>query len=370
MSKLLIHLGPPKTGSTQLQRFFNSNSIALRENSIDYIQCQPKKQIRSYFRTYKEINRQQLRNRDPLKPWYLDCPETYFFKDSPNNNAIISEEALFKLVAYHDEISSFDKFLSNYYSNRLYLAVLREINGHVVSQISQSVIGVWRFDYKNCLGKLKNFSLDRDFSGLMNTRLNLEVATFNDLVINPESALNTSVILENFFGTSNLDLKAIEGKGNASLGSEGTAIHMAYNNILRLIVGGQRLHQLRLSITPFARQFRAELIERFPTQNKFCPYTEEEQSMFHRSHLAKSKEFIKRYPGTWIDYVFTPIIREKNIVFISEFDDTDRKVILDLLESSIHKVVKGPCFEFNEFSSAKIHEAINFFIENERDLVL
>lgn len=53
MSKILIHIGPPKTGSTQLQKLFNSNSIALEEKTVDYIRCQPKKYIRSYFRTYK-----------------------------------------------------------------------------------------------------------------------------------------------------------------------------------------------------------------------------------------------------------------------------------------------------------------------------
>jgi len=370
MSKLLIHIGPPKTGTTQLQKLFNSNSMALRNRSIDYIQCKPKKQIRSYFQAYKKINRWKLRNRNPLQPWYLDCPDSYFFKKSSNDNAIISEEALFKLVEYSDEVLGFDKFLSSSYSNRLYLAVLREINGHTISQISQSIKGVQRFDYKNCLGRLKQFSLDADFLGIINTGLDLEVATFSDLVVDAECTVNTSLLLENFFGVSNIDLKAIEGVRNASLGAEGTAVHMAYNNIIRLIMGGEKLRQLRQHIIPFARQFRTELLEQFPKQQKFCPYTKDEQSRFCEPQLAKSQKFIKRFPGNWIDSVFTPVIQEKKITFISEFDGNDRKIMLDFIEDSIHEIANEPCFKLDAMSSTKISEAISFFIKNEHDLVL
>jgi len=370
MSKLLIHIGPPKTGSTQLQKLFNSNSMVLRDKSIDYIQCKPKKQIRSYFRAYKKINRWKLRSGNPLKPWYLDCPGSYFFKKSSNDNAIISEEALFKIAEYSDEVSGFDKFLSGSYSNRLYLAVLREVNGHTISQISQSIKGVQRFDYKNCLGRLKHFSLDADFLGVINTSLDLEVATFSDLVVDSECTENTSLLLENFFGVSNIDLKAIEGVRNASLGAEGTAVHMAYNNIIRLIMGGEKLHQLRKHIIPFARQFRTELLEQFPQQQKFCPFTKDEQSRFCELQLAKSQKFIKRFPGNWIDNVFTPVIQEKKITFISELDGNDRNIMLDFIEDSIHKIANEPCFNLDSMSSTKTSEAVSYFIKNEHDLVL
>jgi hypothetical protein len=369
MSKLLIHMGPPKTGSTQLQNFFNNNSEALKEKSIDYIRCKPKQQIRGYFRAIKEIEKKRFRFLNSLKPWYLDCPESYFFKESSNNDAIISEEAFFKMVAYKKEILSFDNFLSKYYSERLYLVVLREINGHVTSGISQSIKGVWRFDYKNCVMKLKRYSLDRDFLGMIGTKLNLEVESFNNFVVDPEASVNISSVLEDFFVTSNLELQSGEEK-NASLGAEGTAIHMAYNNILRLLMGEHKLRKLRQSIIPFARQFRGDILESFPVQEKFCPYAEEYQSKFLRHHLENSKKFIKRYPGVWVDDVFTPVIRKKNIAFISEVDMSDAKAIHYLLECNIKKTLKGLGFEGGVYASSRICEAIDYFVKNERGLVL
>lgn len=240
------------------------------------------------------------------------------------------------------------------------MAVLREINAYTISQISQSVEGLWRFDYKNIQNKLKFFSLDRDFSGILNTKLNLEVATFDDLIVDSKSITNTSYILEIFFGITNLNLKR----------AEGIAIHLAYNNIIRLIIGSKKLKELRKHFIPYARQFRTEISERFPNQQKFCPYTREEQSRYCKLHLTNSQKFIKRFPGTWMDTIFTPVIRNKTITLISEFESVDRKIVMDILEKNIYKVLNDPCFNLNIISSTKIYEAIKFFKDNERDFLL
>lgn len=92
------------------------------------------------------MNKQYSSNENTLQPWYQNCPTAYFVNEPSHNNAIISEEALSKLIRLGDEISSFDQFLSNWYSNRVYLAVLREINGLATSQVSRSIMGGWRFD--------------------------------------------------------------------------------------------------------------------------------------------------------------------------------------------------------------------------------
>ncbi len=74
MSKILIHIGPPKTGTTQLQAFLHSNSEALHKKSIAYRYWKLKENIRSYYRAYQKIKRGHSLNHNTLKPWYLNHP--------------------------------------------------------------------------------------------------------------------------------------------------------------------------------------------------------------------------------------------------------------------------------------------------------
>ena len=102
MSKLLIHVGPPKAGSTQLQALLHNNSKMLSKMSIDYLHRSMKEHIRSYMRAYKKIDEQYLGGENALQPWYLNYRPRYFVKESSNDYAIISEEAIFCLMEYED----------------------------------------------------------------------------------------------------------------------------------------------------------------------------------------------------------------------------------------------------------------------------
>ncbi len=370
MSKLLIHIGPPKTGTTQLQRLFWSNSRALNEKSITHLTPKLKEPIRSYFRAYRAEAKKPLSSKSRLHPWYLNCPESNFIKQSAHNYGVLSEEALFKLFRYEDELSLFDQFLSNWYTDRTYLTVLREVNGYTTSQLSQAIKGVFRFDYRQCQGALKRFSLDQLFAGIVDTDLSLEIATFGDLVAGSQSTINVSSVLESVFGISQLKLNKAEGVRNKSLGAEGTAIRLAYNNIMRIILGEAELKRRRVEIRNFGRLLQSKIMDQFSKQRIFCPYTKNEQSKFYEIHLAQSQRFISQFSGPWMDEVFTPVIREKSIALISGFEIADRKIAVDILESHIHEFLDETSLKFEPVALPQIDDAITFFLKNEKTLVL
>ncbi len=263
MSKLLIHIGPHKTGSTQLQSLFRSNSGVLSGRSITVMTPRLKDPIRSYFHACGKIGKKLGSN----KKWYLNCPESCFIKQYSHDYGILSEEAICKLFKYKDELSSFDQYLSNLYDERIYLAVLREINGHVTSHASQAIKGVRQFDYRRCRRALKKYSLDRAFAGILGADINLEVETFGNLVIDPKGAMNVSSVLENIFGISPFELNGIEGVKNKSPGAEGTGMRLAYNNIMRTILGKKELIRRRIEIRNSGRKLNLKIMDQFPKPN-------------------------------------------------------------------------------------------------------
>lgn len=365
-SKLLIHIGPHKTGSSQLQALFDSNSEVLSGKLITQMNPRLKEPIRSYLHACRTPG---VREKS-IFPWHLNCPRSYFEKLPYHDYGLLSEEAIFKLFRRKQALLSFDRFLSTLYDERVYLAVLREINGHAISQVSQAIKGARLFSYRQCRLILKRHSLDRVFAGVLDTDLSLEVATFGKLVANSQSAINVSSVLENIFGVSELKLNEIEGVRNKSLGAEGAAIRLAYNNIMRMILGENELAQCRIELRNSGRRLSMKIMDHFPEQRGFCPYTEEEQSMFNKRHLKKSKKFIRQFTGPWVNEVFTPVIREKSIAFVSEFSFPERQVATDLLESHITGFLGEMSLERKPVASSQVTEAIRGFLENEKQVVL
>ncbi len=338
----------------------------LAEKSITWLTPKLKGPIRSYFRAYEKIGTQLGNN----EKWYLNCPESCFIKQPSHNYGLLSEEAICKLFKYKAEFASFDQYLSNLYDERIYLAVLREINGHTISQVSQAIKGVRQFDYRRCRRVLKKFSLDRVFAGVLGRDIRLEVEAFGYLVASSESAKNVSSVLENIFGISQLELNKVEGVRNRSLGAEGTAIRLGYNNVMLMILGEKELSQRRIEIRNSGRKLNLKIMDQFPKQRKFCPYTKEEQSRFHQRQIAKSQKFIRQFPGSWVDEVFTPVIREKSIAFVSEFEEPDRKVAVDILESHIQEFLATMPLMRKSIESSDVTDAITFFMQNEKRFVL
>jgi len=182
--------------------------------------------------------------------------------------------------------------------------------------------------------------------------------------------MNVSSVLENILGVSELQLNGIEGVKNASLGAEGTAIRLAYNNIMRMLLGGDELTLRRIEVRDFGRQLNQIIMDQFPDQRKFCPYTKREQSQFNKIQVARSQRFISQFSGPWIDEVFTPIIRKKSIALVSEFEKPDRKIAAELLEVHINELLGNMSMGVKSIGSAEVLDAINFFMKNEKKLVL
>ena len=368
MPKILIHIGPPKTATTHLQRLLKLNTSILKNNSIDYLPAQFKDYIRSYHK--KKRNTSLIADKNSLKSWFLTAPETNFFNKS-SNHVIISEEGIFRSAKDSKEIHQFDNFLSQSYSERIYLIVLREINTYTTSNISQAIKGLRCFNYRNCIEELKKYSLDRSFSGMMNTNMNLEIAKFSDFINQTNYLTNISSVLEKTLGISRIKLEGINGVSNASLDAEGTAIHLAYNNIIQKHLGNKSLAYLNKKIViKTAKKFREEISNAFSKQQKFCPFSIEEQNKFMDLHLAKSQKFIDRFPGNWIDEVFTPTIRDKNITLVSEMNLAEKEISIQILEHHIYEFLNKPCFQLNPTSLDDIKDMINLFLKQEPEIVL
>ncbi|WP_432472835.1 hypothetical protein [Amphritea sp. HPY] len=370
MSKILVHAGPPKTGSTQFQALLNENSEVLNEHLITKLSPQLKPSIRPYFQAFNKARRASGIERFDRYPWFSDISESAFLRKDGHEHSIVSEEALFKLFPHTYELSAFDKLLSEMYEYRTYLVVLREINGLITSQISQAIKGVRRFDYLSCQGPLKRYSLDRLFEGVITNEYDLEIRTFNQLVRSPDSYATASEVLQRTFNRPNINLKKIEGIKNKSLGAEGTAILLAYNNIIRMIIGQQELDRLRIEIRDAGRALDDKIMQNFPTQHKFCPFSETEQSRFNDRQLKRSQKFIAYAPGAWVDEVFTPVINKKSIVLLSQLDSADRSVAVEMLEHHIHKILRQ-CSPLNKsISHTTVTDAIAVFLKDETKLVL
>lgn len=370
MSKILIHIGQHKTGSTQLQALLNENSKILSDKLIDYLPGNQKPQIRSYNSAYKKNKQLPLSNQVSIKPWFLNCKTKVFVNEYSHNNAVLSEEALFILNAHGDVFPSFDRYLSNWYSDREYLVVFREINSHSASCLSEDIKGIKIFDYRGCEWKLKHFSLDRYMPGIRKGDLNLQVETFENLILNDRGSENFASIIEQSLGVSELKLKQIEGVRNKSLGAEGTALLLAYNNVMHTLIGEECLAQSRMKIAQSSLRFSVKINDQFPNQRKFCPYTKDQQTMFNETQLSRSEKFIKRFSGPWVDEVFTPVVKEQSIGLISEFSDIERKIAVEMLEDHIQETLDELSLKPKQESSFQLREAINLFVKNERSLVL
>jgi hypothetical protein len=370
MSKILIHIGQHKTGSTQLQALLNENSKILSDKLIDYLPGQQKKQIRIFLRDYINNKQLPLSKQVPIKSWFLNCKTKTFVNENSHNNAILSEEALFRINEHGDAFPSFDRYLANWYSDRKYLVVLREINAYTASALSQSIKGVTTFDYRGCEWRLEYFSLDRFMPGLRRGEIDLQVETFGNLIINDQGTENIASIIAQTFGVSGLKLKKIEGVHNKSLGAEGTALLLAYNNVMRMLLGEDDLAQSRREIAKSSLRFSVKINDQFPNQRKFFPYTKNQQTMYNAMQLARSQKFIKRFHGPWIDEIFTPVVNEQSISLISEFSDIERKTAVEMLEVHIKETLDNLSSKPKLESSFQLREAINFFVKNERSLVL
>ncbi len=123
MAKILIHVGLHKTGSSHLQRFLYSNTNELSERSLEYLRCWLKEGIRSYvLKRKRRAIRFRLRN-NTIQPWYSYYPDTRFIKKALHDHAILSKEALSKLLTHRDDVLSLDHFFKmvcrSYISNHL-----------------------------------------------------------------------------------------------------------------------------------------------------------------------------------------------------------------------------------------------------------
>lgn len=362
MSKILIHLGPPKTGSTQLQALFGSNVEVLNQHSIHFYRYKLKKYLREYHK------RSSKRFFNPLRPWCHNLPDKYFNEDIEYKLAIFSEEALSKITGSRYQIIAFDKRLSKRYSERMYLAVLREINSHVTSMISQSIKGIRRFSYKGCHRKLKNYSLDRQFKGFLESDLNLIVEKFSDLIVDSRSTENVSSLLEKILGTNIIEFNKIENSRNQSQEAEGTAILLAFNNVMKMILGKYKLSQLREEIMNSRRKLDLKILDQFPEQRKFYPFSRDEQLKYNDIQRLNSKKFINKFSRDWIDEIFTPVIKDKSVALISEFDVHKRMTALDILASHINE-----CFHDLNIDRKptpdQIIDTISHFLRNEKSVL-
>ncbi|CAA0103204.1 Uncharacterised protein [BD1-7 clade bacterium] len=370
MPKLLIHVGLPKTGSSTLQNLFNKNSQVLGKQSVTYLTPKLKPSIRPYFQSHMRAKRAQGSTDTNHTPWFLNHPKSDFEIDADHLYGILSEEALSKMTPHQEKLFEFDQFLSGIYCDRTYLAVLREVNSYTVSKVSQAIKGVRKFDYRSSMPALKNFSLDRKFAGFLGTDIDLNVEAFSKCVTDAESAKNVTSILKNTFGLPTLDLANVDEVMNKSLGAEGVAIRMAFNNTMLTLLGEKELTCQRISLRDSGRILQENILSQLPKQRKFCPYTKAEQLKFNRQHIKASKKFIGQFPGTWVDEVFTPVVNERCIALISQFDHSDHAIAIDILESHIHEYLNGLQSEALPSSSFDVRGAIKYVVKNEKKLVL
>jgi hypothetical protein len=368
MSKLLVHIGPPKTGSTTLQALFSYNSEELSRSSIAKLNPKLKEVIREYFRIFRQKDSMNWGEK-ALPSWFLNCSESCFIKRASHTYGLFSEEALFKLFMHENELFLFDRFLSRFYDERIYFAVLREINTYTTSQLSQAIKGLWMFDYKICKNKLKRFSLDRLFGGVLDADFRLELSTFGNLVVDPESTRNISSFLENIFGISCLNLMSVQGVKNKSLGAEGVAIRLVYNNVMRMLLQKDEFARQRIGVRNSGRSLNRKIIDHFPVQRAFCPFNENEQSKYQKRHLKESKRFIRKFPGSWVNEVFTPVVREKAVAFVSELDSFERNMAVDILEDHICGLLEEGSFAGQPIAYSEVREALTFFLKNEKKIV-
>ncbi len=128
--------------------------------------------------------------------------------------------------------------------------------------------------------------------------------------------------------------------------------------------------KLQKDLLVSGRSLELKIRDEFPSQRKFCPFTKDEQKKYHDHHLDQIQEFIKQYAGHWIDEVFTPVVREKSIVLLSEFNNPEKKIAVDLLTEHVHETLDELPVIGRSFSLFTMNGTIRFFLSNERRLVL
>lgn len=373
--RILIHIGPPKTGSTYLQSLLHNNKDELNKNSIEFLQYKLKVYLRHFHKERMRENNRILTKigfrknvNEIVTPWFKNIPTHLFREKSPHHSAIYSEEALSKIIYNPFQVKLFDELLDEQFSDRIYLAVLREINAHCTSMVSQEISGIRRFSYQDCARMLNNYSLNRNFRGILENDLNLKLETFNRLVSSPQATQNVNTFLKTHLDQNSLNLKALALRKNESQGAEGTAVLLAFNNILRLLLTRKKLLAHKVKIVKTRKVLETEIFKLIPSQKKFLPFNRKEQEKFNQVQVLRSQKLIKRYPGEWIDEVFTPSISDKSISLIAQFDPQLQNAVKDLLMSSIWNCL-------NELPSTKttsekeVEDVINYFFKNEVELV-
>ena len=216
---------------------------------------------------------------------------------------------------------------------------------------------------------LRDFSLDQMFSGALNIDINLTVASFKRLITNSDSASYTAHTIERVFATPPLKLENIDGVTNQSLGAEGTAIRIAHNNIVRMLLGEQNVIRWKIDIQKYAKRLDKNIREQFPRQRKFCPFTEQDQLKFNSQQRGSSHQFIKQFPGPWVDDVFNPIVRERSVSLLSEFTPSDLAAAIDLLGTHIDSLLNNLVVHRSELTHTHIANAVRYFLKNEKQLL-
>lgn len=345
-----------------MQTRFRSNESELQAHSIRYLDLKLKPPIRAYYQNRRK-------SKFPwTKPWLQQIPKNCFDPDPDFQYTIYSEEALSKICMLNGGIKAFDAYLARRYNQRSYVVVLREINGHTTSMISQAVKGLRQFDYKGVPKKLQKYSLDKALNSLLDAHVELSILTFNEVVVSSGSCENTNKLLTDRFDLSGIQLTESQGIRNQSQGAEGTAVLLALNNVLGDLLGRSRLLPIKEEFLKVRRKMDRIIFREFSNQRKFCPFSHEDQEKFTEEHRKQSKHLIEKYPGDWMDEIFTPVIRDYSVAFISEMEAGHQNIITELLEEHIFAFTdKLPGIKV---AKEDVKQAIKNFISNEKQIVM
>jgi hypothetical protein len=123
MKKIVIHIGPHKTGSTYIQKMFYENRAALKETSV----CYPEKGIGPQWGHCKLVEAIMQRDKSFL--------EVFFEKINDYSNTIISSENFWRLSA--DDLVFFKDYLLNFYIEVVFFK--RDFMGLLLSSWQESV---------------------------------------------------------------------------------------------------------------------------------------------------------------------------------------------------------------------------------------
>lgn len=303
LSKCILHIGTPKTGSTSIQRFLQANYDALsRRNIIAHVKLANSlaKAFTPWHMRTRFLKKSGLL--DPQKHAELkkkavqDLHEIVSSKANAQKVVILSSEHLYMMVARDIDITAIKELLEPYFKSVVVVCFFRDPVDFVVSSYNQSLRGAYSGSLPAFIGQYigsvrwKYFSNYKMWSSVFGSERCFFVP------FNPDQQSNYDVV-RHFCALVNLDTEGLtfsKGKRfNPQMSAKLTAVYRLINICVPLWKQGTEKQDILNPANSKLKRFFKRL--RFLKHGSKLRLTEDQKQLLQSATYTEYRRMLDHY---------------------------------------------------------------------------